>query len=535
MRNMMKAVFATSVIALSGALTSAPQAADVLRLDEVAVGELDPAKGRDYADSILLYNAYDTLVLPDPGGPGFAPHLAESFEINEDGTVYTFKLRSGVKFHSGNELTAEDVVFSLDRMLTLAQGNSGLFAGAVAGTEAIDERTVRITLKAPFAPFMAALTRLGIVDSQTVRANQQDGDFGEFGDYGQAYLNASSAGTGAYQVESHDPQSLTVLARFDDYFLGVPAEAPDTVRLSYGLEGSTVLALMGRGEHDIASQWLSPELKRSIADFESGGMAQESGLAQFFISLNTQQPPTDDKFCRRALSLAVDYEGLRSQANIAPGLEGAQPSKGPIVSGMLGHDASLPAFAQQNMEAARAELAKCKYNPADHELEVVWIAEVPLEERFALLMASNFQELGFKTKVVRNPWVFYTERTADAEQTPHVNQLFFNARSPDPDAFLFTAYHSSAVGQFAQAAWFQNEAADALLEQGRTTTDPRERERIYKELAELILDERPTIYGYEVINTFPKLDRVSIPRLEDPTQNQGIMGLNFTFRDMSME
>ena len=531
----MKLAAATSAIALSVGLTGAPQAAGVLSLDEVAVGELDPAKGRDYADSILLYNAYDTLVLPDPNGPGFAPHLAESFEISDDGTVYTFTLRSGVKFHSGNEMTAADVVYSLDRMLSLDQGNSSLFAGAVAGAEALDQRTVRITLDAAFAPFMAALTRLGIVDSQTVRANQQDGDFGALGDYGQAYLNANSAGTGAYQVESHDPQSLTVLGRFGGHFLGVPAAAPDTVRLSYGLEGNTVLALMGRGEHDIASQWLSPELKRSIANAKDGGIAQESGLAQFFISLNTTRAPTDDKFCRRALSLAVDYEGLRSQANIAPGLEGAQPSKGPVLSTMLGHDPKLPAFAQQDMAAARAELANCQYNPADHEIEVVWIAEVQLEERFALLMASNFQALGFKTKVVRNPWVSYTERTADAEQTPHVNQLFFNARSPDPDAFLFNAYHSSAVGQFAQAAWFQNADADALLEQGRTTSDPRERERIYQELAELILEERPTIYGYEVINTFPKLDRVSIPRLEDPAQNQGIMGLNFTFRDMTMQ
>ena len=86
--------------ALSPLHTVEAAAETVLRLDEVAVGELDPGKASDYADSILMFNVYDTLVLPIQGGPGYAPHLAESWEM--DGTDFVFKLRSDVAFQSGN-------------------------------------------------------------------------------------------------------------------------------------------------------------------------------------------------------------------------------------------------------------------------------------------------------------------------------------------------------------------------------------------------------------------------------------------------
>ena len=103
-----------SVVAASASIASAAFAETVLRLDEVAVGELDPAKASDYADSILMFNVYDTLVLPNQGSPGHSGHLAESW--SSDGATFTFNLRDGVSFQSGNTMTAKDVVYSLDRV-----------------------------------------------------------------------------------------------------------------------------------------------------------------------------------------------------------------------------------------------------------------------------------------------------------------------------------------------------------------------------------------------------------------------------------
>ena len=86
-------------------------------------------------------------------------------------------------------------------------------------------------------------------------ANLGEGEFGEFGDYGEGYLSQADAGSGAYTVKSHNKQDITVMTRFDDYFPPFPENAPDEVRMRYGLEDATLRAMMSRGEHDVSSMW----------------------------------------------------------------------------------------------------------------------------------------------------------------------------------------------------------------------------------------------------------------------------------------
>src|SRR2546427_11412693 len=100
------------VLATNGPSAGVPREPIVLRIDEVAVAEIDPAKSTDFIDSILFYNLYDTLVAAAPGGK-LVPSLAESWTISPDGLAYAFKIRRGVKFHDDTELTAADVEFSL--------------------------------------------------------------------------------------------------------------------------------------------------------------------------------------------------------------------------------------------------------------------------------------------------------------------------------------------------------------------------------------------------------------------------------------
>ncbi len=520
-----------AIAAIGG--TAASRAETVLRLDEVAVGELDPMKARDVADSILMYNIYDTLVFPALDGSGeIKPFLAEKIDI--DGTTYTITLRDGVKFHSGNLLTADDVVFSLNRMIALKDGFSYLFGGWVESATVKDKRTAVIKLKSPYAAFYSALTRLSIVDMKTVMANKEPGPFGEFGDYGQKYLNTNAAGSGAYQVVSHDPQNLTVMRKFPGYFLGHGAKSPDLVRQRYALKDQTLLTLLSRGEHDIANQWVGPEIKREFVKLPGVTLLAEPGIAQYFIKLNTKKAPLDDVHCRKALSYALDFAAIHGQARIAPGVEGAKPAKGPLLETMIGFDPAMPDFAR-DLNKAKAELALCKHKPGDHEIEITWIAEVAVEERFALLMQQNWAELGFKSKVVRVPWVLFTQRVAKSETTPHVGQIFYNARTPDPDAYLYTLYHSSQHGQYNAMEQLADAEVDRLLDLGRVTTDLAKRKEIYTQLVRRIVDLRPSIYGYQVLNLYAKRDMVSIPTLEKPGLNTGLMGGNILFRVMEMK
>lgn len=518
-----------SIVLMSSAAPVSAWAESVLRLDEVAVGELDPGKASDYADSILMFNVYDTLVLPQQGGPGHVPHLAESWE--SDGESFTFKLRDDVKFHSGNMMTAEDVVFSLDRMKALGAGLSYLF-GTVESAEAVDEHTVKFNLSSPYAPFVASLVRLPIVDKQAVMANLGDGD-GEMKDWGQAYLSSNDAGTGAYKVVSHNPQEETVMGKNPDYFLGVSDKAPDTVRLRYGLEAATVRTLISQGEHDIASQWLPPEVIKALAA-DGAQLFTESGTGAFYVKMNTTKPPLDDVNCRQALSKAFDYAAAIKMIAITDEISQGSPATGAIPVGMFG--ANPPdQILTRDLDAAKQYLADCKYDPADFTLELSWIAEVPLEERFALLMQANFAELGIKSEIKKLPWALFSEQVSNPENTPNISQLFVNAVTGDPDTLLYGQYHSSAAGTWQSPEYLNDDEVDKWLEAGRTASTPEGREEAYSKLNERLMEVAASIYGYDRQSVFAASNRVKAPALTDPDKAFGLDGMGFSFRLMEMQ
>ncbi len=509
-------------------LTSPAVAGGVLRLDEVPVGELDPAKASDYADSILMFNVYDTLVLPAQGGPGYVGHLAESWTT--DGKTFTFKLRDGVKFQSGNPLTADDVVFSLERMKALGAGLSYLF-GVVESAEAVDPTTVKFTLSSPYAPFVASLVRLPVVDKKLVMANLGEGD-GEMGDWGQAFLSANAAGTGAYTVKSHNPQEETVMERNDAYFLGVPAVAPDTVRLRYGLEAATVRTLIAQGEHDISSQWLPPEVMGALAK-EGAQLLTEGGTGAFYLKMNTAKPPLDDVHCRLALSNAFDYDTAIKMIAITDEISAGSPATGAIPKGMYGaNDTSV--VLKQDMAAAKKHLAACKYDAADMDIEVSWIAEVPLEERLALLMQSNLSQLGVKSHITKMPWALFTEAVARPENTPNISQLFVNAVTGDPDTLLYGMYRSSNAGTWQSPEYLNDPLVDEYLDAGRTATTDAGRQEAYSKLNARLMELAPTIYAYDRQSVFAASNRVKVPAMSDPSKAFGVDGLGFSFRLMEM-
>ena len=530
LRNIALAAFVSTALVTTLGMTnpSTALAETVLRLDEVAVGELDPGKASDYADSILMFNLYDTLVLPKQGGPGHAPHLASSWEGS--GTTYTFKLRDDVKFQSGNAMTAEDVVFSLDRLKAIGKGLSYLF-GNVESAEAVDAHTVKFTLKQPSSPFVASLVRLQIVDKKLVMANLGEGD-GDMKDWGQTFLSANAAGTGAYRAKSHNPQEETVMSKNADYFLGIDAKAPDTVRLRYGLEAATVRTLIAQGKHDISSQWLPPEVLKALAK-DGAQLLSESGTGAFYVKMNTSKAPMDDVNCRLAFTKAFDYKAAVQMIAITDDVSQGSASTGAIPVGMFG--ANPPAnILTRDMDAAKKHLADCKYKPEDFTLELSWIAEVPIEERFALLMQANFTELGVKSQIKKLPWALFADQVSKPENTPHISQLFVNAVTGDPDTLLYGQYHSTRGGTWQSPEYLKDAEVDKYLDEGKTATDEAGRQKAYAALNARLMAISPTIYGYDRNSVFAASNRVKVPALSDPSKAFGLDGLGFSFRLMEM-
>ena len=510
--------------AVSSLAVSSVQAATVLRLDNAAPAQLDPDKETDYSGSILAFNIYDTLVLARQGADGVAPHLASNW--TNDATSYTFNLRPGIKFHNGDTMTAEDVKYSVDRILGLQQGFSYLFTTEIVqSVDVLSPAQIRFTLKKPFAPFLASLARLAILDSKLVKAHAASGD-----PWAANWIATHDAGSGAYSVVSHDPQSLTVLQKYPGYFLSIPAAAPDEVRMSYGLDAPTVRTLMASGQQDIASQWLPPEVKAALLARHDMHALQSGGTGEFYIKMNTIKPPLDDVHCRRALVDAFDYKtGLdlvRVNARVVMG----KPANGPLPSGMMGA-LDGPAF-HQDMTAAQAELKQCKYDPKQQTIEITWVAEVPLEERYALLMQSNFAQLGFKSTITRIPWSLFSDRASKPETTPAISQIFITATTPDPDSLIYSMYDSRVPSTWQSTEHLNDPQVDSLLDQARAAQDTAARTKLYQQLGQRLIELAPTIYAYDLVSVFPARDAVQVPALQNPKSEFGLDAMGFTFRLM---
>jgi len=214
---------------------------------------------------------------------------------------------------------------------------------------------------------------------------------------GEEFLSGTSAGSGAYSVMSRNPQEETVMSKWGDYFLGVADSAPAAVRLRYGLEGATMRTLIAQGAHDIASQWLPPEVTKALAE-DGAQLLTENGSGGFYLAMNTTKAPLDDVNCRLAMRHAFDYGTAIQMIAVTDDVPTGSPATGAIPVGMFVSN-GLDSALVQDMDKAKQYLADCKYDVADMNIEVSWIAEVSNEERFALLFQTNLSQLGVKSEI----------------------------------------------------------------------------------------------------------------------------------------
>jgi peptide/nickel transport system substrate-binding protein len=413
----------------------------------------------------------------------------------------------------------------------LNQGFAFLFSQWVSSVKAINPYTVQFNLSGVYAPFLATLVRLPVVNKDLVLKNKKEGKFGKNGDYGQAFLSSNDAGSGAYKVVSHNPQELTVMEKFKDYFLGFSPKAPDIVRQRYSLESSTVRTLMVRKEHDISSQWHPQEVFKALAAQPGIKLITEGGSGSLLFKLNTQRAPTDDVNFRKAMALAFDYEALWSTLKITDTVSSGKPARGPLPAGVPGYDASLP-FPKRDLAAAKAALAKSKYanQLGSVVIDMAWVAEVPAEEKMALLFQQNMAELGVKVNITKVPWAALTERFAKPETTPNIYPLFTGLSYPDPDGLLYVMYSSKAAGTFWSSSWLRDAQVDRLLDEARATSDNSKRMEIYKQVQKRLVDLQTDIFGYDNLAVFAKQANIKVPTLEDESKSVSTTGANWLFR-----
>ncbi|MDI6871175.1 MAG: ABC transporter substrate-binding protein [Bacillota bacterium] len=489
---MKRFAFLTAALLLLFALSGAAPAKNVVTMSlNQEIGTIDPAKVTDWTEAMVMVNLYDSLVTPDAKGE-IQGLIAKSWTVSPDGKVYTFHLNKGVKFHDGREVTAEDVVFSMERVLALKSGYSWLWADLVAETKAVDKYTVTFRLNKPFAPFLSTLPWLAVVNKAAILEHKKPGNFGQYGDYGQDWLLKADAGSGAYTFKSWTRGNEIVFAKFDGYFKGWRKGAIDEVRAKEVYNDATIIAEMKTGALTIADHYRALETYSALAKMKGVAIKKALSGEAFYLKINTRKAPTDNVHVRRAINYAFDYDAFLQQID-----PGAEQARGPIPATIPGFDPTTPQF-KRDVKKAREELAKSGLKPDDLTINFCYVQGFALEEKLALLFQANLAEVGLKVVLQPETWGRITDIAAKVETTPHVTAVFSAANYPDADNYLYTAYHSDAVGTWMSMEWLKNPEIDKLIETGRVTVDPKARQKIYSELQHKIVELAPDVFIYSL-------------------------------------
>jgi peptide/nickel transport system substrate-binding protein len=477
-----------------GETASTGKAAKILRFTAAWPPQsVDPGVGQDNVSTLLFANIYDTLVTPNPNG-GVTSALATSWDVSSDGLTYTFNLRSGVKFHNGDKLTSEDVVFSLKRLLDMGQGYAYLFSPVVEEVQAKGSNKVVIKLKEPFGPFVNAVANLYILNAKEVTKNiAKPGDYGDKGDYGKAWLVTHDAGSGPYRIAEMNLAEHLVAERFRDYWQPFDKQNPDEFTLVGTNEPVTTRVMMTNRELEITDHWQSEENYQAMAKIPGVEIAQFTSGGILTLQLNTKRPPTDDVHVRRALAYIVDYDQV-----IQAVYPGSKQPIGPVSSVFVAHKKDLHQF-KLDLEKAKEEIKQSKYYGKldQYPVDVCYPAEWVAVDKIGLLFQSGAAKIGVKVRIAKRPWAKMVADVSTKETTPHADLVTVVPHYPEAGSPL-SRYLSSNSGSWEHMEWLQDSKIDGMVKDALATLNVEERTKKYYAIQELLVDMCPDIWLVEV-------------------------------------
>jgi len=445
---------------------------------------LDPAAVTAVNDFRILVNLYEGLTRYKSGTLEVEPGLAESWEISEDGTEYTFKLRSGVKFHDGTDFNAEAVKFNFDRMLdeNHPQHDTGpfplaFFFSAVKETTVVDPMTVKFTLNEPYAPF---LSNLAYPTGLLVSPDAVKADGKEFG--------RNPVGTGPFKFGEWKSNERVVVTRNDDYW-GDKA-GTEAVVFRPITDANTRVAEMLAGGIDLMVE-VPPT---SLSQFQGDGfnLAEQAGPHVWFLILNAKEGPFADKRVRQAANYAINKEAIVNDV-----LEGtAEVAAGPTPPAFAwAYNSTLKAYPH-DPDKARALLKEAGAEGAELTFFVTEGGSGMLDPvAMGTAIQADLAAVGLKVNIETYEWnTFLGEVNPGLEGKADMAEMAWMTN--DPDTLPYLALRSGAwpdKGGF-NSGYYANPEVDKLLEAARTATDQDERARLYKEMQVIVQEDAPWVF-----------------------------------------
>ncbi len=417
----------------------------------------------------LQGNVYDSLISYDLDGK-LAPGLAEEWDIL-DPITYIFHLRRDVVFHDGSPFTAEDVIYSYELILDETRGASRRSDfQRIESVEAIDEHTIKIVLKEPFAPFLGILAAndAGIISKDWVEAG---------GDLAQNMM-----GTGPFMLKSYEPGVSYTLVKNPSYWESNLPYLDQLEIIPIPDVRARVSALISRDVQfaeyipweSVFEIEANPELKYYLGND-----------ALNWFRFNVSRSPLDDPRVRKALNHALDRQAV---SELAYGGYAVPATVGFLHPGTRFFNDELDGYWSYDPIKAKALLAEAGYdNPADLKFEIVSYRP-PHHLNVAEVAAAQWREIGITIENIRLQEISgLLERRASGD---YIVMVDGNSWPTDDPIFLDDWFRTNAV-QFARAVGYSNPKIDQLLDLASKTVDETERKSLYKQVEELLLEDAP--------------------------------------------
>ncbi len=482
-------VLAVALVAV-GAIPALATDADVLVVGVSSdIHTLDPAVSSDNYDWRQIYPCYDRLVkYKVVSGRGYTevePMAAEKVDVSDDGKVWTFNIRKGIRFDDGRALDAEAVKFSFDRVAKIGKGPADNLS-AIDRVEVASPYTVKIYLKNRYGPFLQTLaTDAACIVNPNIMEHEQDGDLA------QGWLAENTDGSGPFKLTEWSRGQRAVLTAKPVYWDGVPKLSKVIIR--FMRESADRRMALERGDIDIAEGILIDQIP---ALQKHPDIVVRKYPSQFveYVYINNQKPALSDPRVRQALSYAVDYDGIIKFVLQGEGVQ----MRGAIPDGMWAHK---PDAFQYHLDPDKAKALLKEAGVEDLSLTLIYSERRPTWDRIATVLQSNFADIGvsLNLEMISNPTLRVKVDRGDFE-------LCLGAWSPDfadPYMFMNFWFDSRLWGLPGNRSFYKNEEVDDLIRTAAAESDRIRRIKLYNKAQAIMLQEAPYIFLYQVKTIVP--------------------------------
>ena len=423
---------------------------------------LDPHKTVKAGTREVMFNVFEGLMKPTPEGD-LTPAIASDYQVSEDRLTYTFPLRDGVKFHNGDTVTAEDVVYSIQRCAAATETGSvpvEAFSN-ITDIQAPDASTVVITLAQPDNEFLSYMTTAVLPADY----DQQDTD---------------PVGTGPFKFVSRAAQDSVVLEKFDEYW-GTPAQL-DQVTFKIIENADSLLMSLQSGAIDLCAHLTSTQVAQLGEDFD---VAEGTMNLVQALYLNNAVEPFDNELVRQALCYAID-----KQAIIDLAFDGYGSPIGSSMYPAFGKyfDESLTDYYPHDTEKAKELLAQAGY-PDGFSMTITVPSNYKPHMDTAQVLVQQLAEVGITAEIQAVEWESWV---SDAYTNRQFQSTVVGVDASNMTArALLERFTSTADNDFIN---YSNADYDALFAQAQATADDAEQTALYKEMEKNLTEHAANVY-----------------------------------------